>query len=132
MRRVAVTFIGGGSTGRHAGLDRSADDLERRLGLARDHPAHCVADVGAVETEPNAANHLRHVRLSQAGVGTARAGGRTVEALLDAAQEQLAVESDRPRLPLDDFSNSHVALPYGLRTATGCWLLVGSPGAQLV
>jgi hypothetical protein len=110
VRRVALAFIPARTTHHDARLDRGPDYTQVDFGLAGHHAADRLADVGAVEAEPDAPDQLRHVRLAEAGIGAARAGGGAIEALVDAAQEQVAIKADGPRVPLDDFSNSHVAL----------------------
>jgi hypothetical protein len=105
--RVAITLLGASTTRDNASLDRGADDAEVGLGLTGHNPAGRVAHVGAVKVEPNAPHQLGHVRLAEAGVGAAGARGGTVEALVDAVQEKVAIKSDRPRMPLDDFSDCH-------------------------
>jgi hypothetical protein len=109
VRRVAVALIATRATSHDARFDRGADDAEVGLRLAGDHVGDRVANVGAVEVESNAAHQLRHARLPQACVGTARARGPTVEALIDATQEQVAVKTDGPRVPVNDLSHAHIS-----------------------
>lgn len=109
--RVALALVAACMADHDACLDRRAYNAEVGLGLAGHDSANRVADIRAVEIEPDAPNQLQHVRLAEAGVGAAGAGGGAVEALLDTAKEQVAVETDRTRMPLDDFSNRHVAPP---------------------
>jgi hypothetical protein len=106
--RVAVALLGARTTCDNACFDRDAYDAEVGLGLTGHHSAGRVADVGAIKVEPNAAHELRHIRLAEAGVGAACARGGTVEALVNAAQQHVAIEHDGPRMPLDDFPNCHV------------------------
>ena len=105
--RVAITLLGASATCDNAGLERGAYDADIGLGLTGHDPARRVAHVGAVKVEPNAPHQLGHVRLAEAGVGAAGARGGTVEALVDAVQEEVAIKCDRPRMPLDDFSDCH-------------------------
>jgi hypothetical protein len=105
--RVAITLFGASATCDNTGLERGAYDADIGLGLTGHDPARRVAHVGAVKVEPNAPHQLGHVRLAEAGVGAAGARGGTVEALVNAVQEEVAIKSDRPRMPLDDFSNCH-------------------------
>jgi|tagenome__1003787_1003787.scaffolds.fasta_scaffold20830721_2 hypothetical protein len=105
--RVAITLLGAGVTCDNAALERSAHDAGVGLGLTGNDAARRLADVGAVKVEPNAPHQLGHVRLAQAGIGAAGARGGTVEAFVDAAEEELAIKCDRPRVPLDDFSDCH-------------------------
>lgn len=105
--RVAITLLGASATCDDTGLERGAYDAEIGLGLTGHDPARRIAHVGAVKVEPNAPHQLGHVRLAEAGVGAAGARGGTVEAVVDAVQQELAIKSDRPRMPLDDFSDCH-------------------------
>jgi hypothetical protein len=109
VRRVVVALLGTRTTCDNACLDRCADDPEVGLGLTSHNPARREAQIGAVEIEPNAPHQLGHVRLPEAGVGAAGASSGTVEALVDAAQQHLTIKADGPRMPLDDFSNRHIA-----------------------
>jgi hypothetical protein len=105
--RVAITLLGASATCDDTGLDRGTYDADIGLGLTGHDPARRVAHVGAVKVEPNTPHQLGHVRLAEAGVGAAGARGGTVEALVNAVQEDVAIKSDRPRMPLDDFSDCH-------------------------
>ena len=106
--RVAITLFGASATCDNTGLERGAYDADIGLGLTGHDPARRVAHVGAVKIEPNAPDHVGHIRLAKAGVGAARACGGTVEALVNAAQQHVAIKADGPRVPLDDFPNRHV------------------------
>jgi hypothetical protein len=106
---VAVTLLGASATCDNTPFERGAYDAEVGFGLTGHDPARRVAHVGAVKVEPNAPHQLGHVRLAEAGVGAAGARGGTVEALVNAVQEDVAVKSDRPRMALDDFSYCHFA-----------------------
>lgn len=91
VRGVPVAFLGGRTARNHASLDCRSNHAEIGLGLASHDAAGRAAHVGAVEAEPDAPHQLGHVRFTEAGVGAACAGGRAVEALVDAAQERLAI-----------------------------------------
>jgi hypothetical protein len=106
--RVAIALLGAGTTRDNARLDRCAHDTELGLGLTGHDPARRVAHVGAVETEPNAPHQLGQVRLAEAGIRAAGARGGTVEALVNAPQDEVAIKADGPGMPLDDFSDRHV------------------------
>ena len=105
--RVAITLLGASATCDNTGLERGAYDADIGLGLTGHDPARRVAHVGAVKIEPNAPHQLGHVRLAETCVGAAGARGGAVEALVNAVQEEVAIKSDRPRMPLDDFSDCH-------------------------
>src|SRR5262249_6876673 len=85
-------------------------DAHVHLGLAAQHTAHGVAHIRAVEVAPDAADQVSHVRLAETRVGARCAAGRAVDALLDAAEQLLLVQGDRPWVPLDDLSHRHVVL----------------------
>ena len=106
--RMAIALLGASTTCDNACLDRCADDTEVGLGLTGRDPAGRVAHVGAVKIKPNAADQLGHVGLAEAGVRAAGARGGTVEALVNAAQDEVAIKADGPGMPLDDFSDRHV------------------------
>ena len=106
--RVAIALLGASTTRDNARLDRCAYDADVGLRLTGHDPAGRVARVGAVKIEPNAPDQLGHVRLAEAGVRAAGARGGTVEALVDAAQEEVAIKADGAGMPLDDFSDCHV------------------------
>jgi hypothetical protein len=106
--RVAIALLGAGTTCDNACLDRCAYDTEVGLGLTGHDPAGRVAHVGAVKIEPNAPHQLGHIRLAEAGIRAAGARGGTVEALVNAAQQHVAIKADGPWMPLDDFSDRHV------------------------
>jgi hypothetical protein len=105
--RVAIALLCASATCDNTGLERGAYNADIGLGLTGHDPARRVAHVGAVKVEPNAPHELGHVRLAEAGVGAAGARGGTVETLVDAAEEEVAIGSDRPRMPLDDLSDCH-------------------------
>ena len=108
--RVAFALLGARTTGDHARLEPGAGDADVGFGLAGQDAADAVADIGAVEIEPDAPDQLRHVWLAKAGVGAGGTRGRTVEALVNTEQQQVALQADRPGMPLDDVSNRHVGL----------------------
>jgi len=82
---VLVALVSARQTGHGTGLDRSAENAEIRLGLPDEDAAGGIANVGAVQAEANAAALLFYVRLSEVGVGAARARRRALDAVLDAA-----------------------------------------------
>lgn len=115
--RVAIALLGARTTCDNACLDRGAYDAEVGLGLPGHDPAGRVAHIGTVKIVPKAPHQVGHVRLAEAGVGAAGARGGTVEALVDAAQEDVAINADRPRMPLDDLSDCHVPSTCACRQA---------------
>jgi hypothetical protein len=106
---VSLAFLATDAAGRRAGFDRCTEEAEIGCGLARDDAAGRVADVGTVEVEPNAADQLLHVFLTEAGVGAARARSGTVETLVDTTQERAALEAGRLGMRVDHLSNGHLS-----------------------
>ena len=104
---VALALLATGAASRHAGLNRCTDDGDIEGGLAGHDAAGCVAKVGAVETQANAAHQLRQLGLAEVRVGTARTHGRTVDASLDAAHDHIAIATGRLRMRLEHLSNRH-------------------------
>jgi len=58
---VLLALLGAGPTGRHASLDLRAEDTKVGLGLSDEDAGGGLADVGAVEAESNATDHLRDI-----------------------------------------------------------------------
>jgi hypothetical protein len=79
---MPLALLGTGQAGRRTGLDHRTDEAEIRLGLACDDTAGCVAGVGAVKAEANAAGQLPDVVLGEIGVGTTCTAGGAIEALI--------------------------------------------------
>ena len=107
---VALALFGARTAHDDARLDRRSDDAQIDFGLAGQDAADAVADVGAVEVEPDAPGEVQSVRLAKAGIRAGGARGGTVVAVVDRAQQQVAIQADRPGMPLDDVSNRYVVL----------------------
>jgi hypothetical protein len=105
---VLLALVTARSAGHCAGFDHGAEKAEIRLGLPDQDATGGVADVGAVQAEANAAELVVYVRLGEVGVGVARARRRAVDAVLDAAHQQVAIESDRTWVCLEHVSNCHL------------------------
>src|SRR6266550_9524310 len=105
---VLLALLGARPTGCRAGLDLRAEDAEVRLGLPDEDAAGGLTGVGAIEAESNAADHLRHVRLCEVGIGAARARRCAVDALIDAAHQQVTIENAGARVCLEHVSDRHV------------------------
>jgi hypothetical protein len=103
---VPVTLLAAGATGRRAGLDRCAEDANIGRGLAGDDAARSCAGISAIEVKANSADQLLHV-LAEAGVGAAGAGGGTVDTLVDAAHQPVAIGARPLRMRLDHLLNCH-------------------------
>ena len=106
--RMTIALLGTRTTGNHARLDRGANQTEVGLGLTGHDPAGDLTHVGAVEVETNTPHQLGHVRLAEAGVGAAGARGGTVEALVNATQQHLAIYAERPWMALDYVPDCHI------------------------
>ena len=65
---------------RHTGLNQRLGDIGVVFGRAADNPERSCANVGAVQAQPNALDHVGKVALAQVGVDVGGAG-------LDAAGE---------------------------------------------
>ena len=104
---VPLALVSTGAAGQRARSDRGTNDAEVGFGLTRDDATGCVTDVGAIEVEANAADQPLHLPFAEAGIGAARTRGRTVEALVDAAQQQIAIEARRLWMVRDDVLNGH-------------------------
>ncbi len=106
--RVTLALLGTRTTRDHARLDRGVNQTEVGLGLTGHDPAGGLTHVGAVEIETNTPHQLGHVGLAEAGVGAAGARGGAVEALVNAAQQHIAIQAERPRMALDDCPDCHI------------------------
>jgi hypothetical protein len=71
---VPLALVAAAAAGRHAGLQQGPGDVGVVLGLAAGDPDGGGADVGAVQAQPDAADHLGDVLLAQVGVGVGGAG----------------------------------------------------------
>jgi hypothetical protein len=117
---VPLALVAGGTASRGAGLDHCADDAEIGLRLSDHDAAGCGASIGAVETEADAADQVPDVVLGETRIGAPCAGGGAVEAVVDAAQEQLAIDAGWVWMRIDELVNGHF----------GSFLLVRSMIAQ--
>jgi hypothetical protein len=106
---VPVALLGTGEAGDTTGFDHCADKAPVRCSLAGHDAAGRIADLGAVEAEANATHHLPHVVLDEIGIGTTRTAGGTIEALVDAAQDGVAIEASRLWMQLKDLVKGHVS-----------------------
>jgi hypothetical protein len=104
---VPLALLAGGTARRRAGLDHCADDAEIGFRLSRDDPAGGGASIGAVETEANAADQVPDVVLGETRIGAASATRGAVVAVVDAAQERLAIDAGRVWMHLDELVNGH-------------------------
>ena len=105
---MPLALISTGTTRCGAGLDGRTEDAEIELRLARHHPAGGVAEIGAVKTQSNAADHVSDVLLGETRVGARGARGRAVDAVVNAAKKRLAIDAGWVWMRCDDLSNTHV------------------------
>ena len=104
---VPLALLATAAAGYRASFDRRAYDAEIGQGLADHDAAGRLAEVGAVEVESNAVDQLLQVFLAEVGVGAAGAGSGTFDAVLDAAQERVAIKAARLWMRVDYFLNRH-------------------------
>ena len=105
---MPLALISTGTARCGAGLDGRTEDAEIELRLARHHPAGGVAEIGAVKTQSNAADHVSDVLLGETRVGARGARGRAVDAVVNAAKKRLALDAGWVWMRCDDLSNTHV------------------------
>jgi hypothetical protein len=108
MGGVEVALACTDDAGRRTGFDHCPHEAKIRRGLPGDDAAGGVASVGAVEAQSNDAYHLLNIGLAQAGVGTGRATGGTVETLLYTTDESVPIDPGRLWMQLDDLLKGHV------------------------
>jgi hypothetical protein len=69
-----------------------ADDVDVVLPLAADGPRGRDADIGAVQAQPDAPDHLAHVLLSQVAAGVGDARLRAIIERVDGRGQQAGVD----------------------------------------
>jgi hypothetical protein len=104
---VLLALVATGAAGCCAGFDRGPDYAEIGRGLADHDAAGRLAEVCAVEVESNAVDQLLQVVLAEVRVGAAGAGSGTLDAVLNAAQERVAIKAARLWMRVDYFLNRH-------------------------
>lgn len=82
---VAAALFGAASAGLRTGRKLRLQRLRPRASEAQQHRSGRLADVGAVEVEPDAGRELPDMRLGQAGVRTRQASLNAGEAGVGAA-----------------------------------------------
>jgi hypothetical protein len=125
VRGMAIALLRAGEAGNRTGFDDRLDDAKIGRGLPHDDPAGCVACVGAVEVEPNAATQLHELVLAEAVICARSAAGGAIDALFHAAQEQVVIQVARMRMQVDDLLKGHVSVTVLPRA--GSLILVESP-----
>ena len=104
---VPLALLAAGSARCRAGFEHWADDAEIGFRLARDDAAGGVANIGAVETEANAADQVPDVVFAETRVRAADASGGAVEAVADAAKERITIGAGRMWMRRDELLNGH-------------------------
>ncbi len=78
----------------HAGLQQRLGDVGVVLRLAAGDPGGGGADIGAVQAQPDARDHLGQVLLAQVGVGVGGAGLGAVGERVDGGGQHAGVDID--------------------------------------
>ena len=84
---MLLTLVAAQFTGEGAGLESGARHGGLEGGLAREDSSGCQAEVGAVQAEADAANHVRYILLGKIGVNVGSAGLLAIDARLNAFRE---------------------------------------------
>jgi hypothetical protein len=126
---VPLALISTGAARCGAGLDGGADDAKIGLRLACQHAAGGVAQIGAVKTQANAADHVSDVLLGQTRVGANGARVGAVDAIFNAAKKRLAIDVGWAWMHPDDLSNTHVD-PFLPSQSVTCFKTRGVPSGQ--
>jgi hypothetical protein len=111
MRGVQAAFVFAQLAGQAACVQRMGDQPIIRTGPARRDLARRLADIGAVQIEPDALFQWIDIILAQAGIRTGDAGLRTVETMLDAGQKRAIKVVTHVRVRGDHLLNMHDSLP---------------------
>ena len=105
---VQLALLGAGQAGDRTGFHAPADEAKVGRRLPRQDAGGGGANVGAVEVEPYAANQVGAIVFAETVVGACGTAGDAVETLLNAAQEQVAIQSCRVRMQLEYLWKDHV------------------------
>jgi hypothetical protein len=105
---VKFALLGARQAGHRARFEGCADDSKVWRRLPGQDAARRVASVGAVEVEPYAPDQVGPIVFAKGVVRAGSTAGDAVEALLNAAQKQVAIQGTRVRMQLDDLSKDHV------------------------
>jgi hypothetical protein len=102
---VPLAFLGADTARLRTRFDHLAGELRLEGSLPRQYTTRRLADIRAVEVEPDTADELLNGRLTEAGVGAAGAGRRAADALVDTARKRVAVDARRLRMSPDHLLN---------------------------
>jgi hypothetical protein len=114
---VARALLGATRACRPARLEHGPCDPGIARRLARDDTAYSHTHVGAVQAQPDAANHLADVGLGQIGVRTDRAGGGARQARLNAARDHVEGARLSHRQNCESMQRVHISPALGKRKA---------------
>ena len=95
---VPLALIAAALADGHAGLQQRPGDIGGVLRLAAGDPRGGGADIGAVQAQPDARDHLGHVRLAQVSGVVGVAGLDAVAERVNGGGQQIGVEVDRARV----------------------------------
>jgi hypothetical protein len=92
VRGVPFALVAAEAAGGRARLERGGNRLRLERRLARDDAADRVAQIGAIEVEPDAEDQIVDGLLAEAGIRTRGAGLGAVEAGADAGDQRVVVK----------------------------------------
>jgi hypothetical protein len=100
VRHVGVSFalIAAALADGHAGLQQRPGDVGVVVGLAADDPRGGGADIDAVQAQPDARDHLGHVRLTEVSGVVGVAGLDAVAERVDGSGQHVGVDVERARI----------------------------------
>src|SRR5262245_15541258 len=105
---VQLALLGAGQAGHRTGFDAGADDAKVGRCPSCQDASGGVANVGAVQAEPNASNQGGAVVLAETIVGARGTARDAVETLLNAAQDHVAIQGCRVWMQLEYLWKDHV------------------------
>ena len=105
---VQLALLGAGQAGHRTGFDARTDEAKVGRRLPCQDAAGGVANVGAVEVEPYAPNQVGALVLAETVVGAGGTASDAVDTLLNAAQDQVAIQGCRVRMQLEYLWKDHV------------------------
>jgi hypothetical protein len=111
VRGMQAAFIFTKLAGQAASFQDMSDQPVIRTGSARRDLARGLANIGAVQIEPDALFQWIDIVLTQAGIRAGDAGLRTVETMFDAGQKRAIKVVTHVRVRGDHLLNMHDFLP---------------------
>jgi hypothetical protein len=105
---VLLALLGAGQAGHGAGFDARTDEAKVGRRLPCQDAAGGVANVGAVEVEPYTPNQVSALVLADTVVGAGSTASDAVDTLLNAPQDQVAIQGCRVRMQLEYLRKAHV------------------------